>query len=246
MLICLLLVSACALAAEPTPTLAPSPTASASPEPRATATETPAPTETEIPPSAVCTPLQDHDLVELSQYITQPLILPLGENKETGHHGVDFAYYRRGGVGGHVEGTPIQSVLDGVVAGRGYATVYGNYIIIETPYARLPLAAIADYQLEAGQSLYLLYAHMQADAPFSIGDPVICGSVLGLVGGSGVFSTDPHLHLETRSGTPGETFGAMNFYTTQATEAENAEYKRWRSSGDFALLDPLILLGITP
>ncbi len=169
LLICLLLVSACSPAAEPTPSLAPSPTASA------TATEAPTPTETEIPPSAVCTPLQDHNLVELSQYITQRLILPLGENKETGHHGVDFAYYRRGGVGGHVEGTPIQSVLDGVVAGRGYATVYGNYIIIETPYARLPLAAIADYQLQAGQSLYLLYAHMQADAPFSIGDPVLCG-----------------------------------------------------------------------
>ncbi len=38
----------------------------------------------------------------------------------------------------------------------------------------------------------------------------------------------------------------MNFYTTQASEAENAEYKRWRSSGDFALLDPLILLELQP
>lgn len=196
----------------------------------------------------MCSPLQDHDLVELSQYITQPLILPLGENQEQGHHGVDFAYYRRDGVGGHIEGTIIQSVMDGVVAGLGYATVYGNYIIIETPYARLPQAAIADYELQAGQSLYLLYAHMQGGAPFTVGDAVPCGGVLGLVGGSGdaYFVTDPHLHLETRSGAAGQTFGPMNFYTTQATDLEKEEYERWRSSGEFVLLDPLILMGIAP
>jgi len=213
-----------------------------------TPTEAPTPTATAILASAVCTPLRDHDLTSLGNYITQPLILPLGENQEQGHHGVDFAYYRRDGVGGHIEGTEIQSVLDGVVAGLGYANVYGNYVIIETPYERLPAAAITDYELDAGQSLYLLYAHMQELAPFAVGDPVTCADELGLVGGSGdaYFVTDPHLHLETRTGAPGQTFGPMDFYSTQATAAENEEYQRWRSGGDFALLDPLILLGVTP
>jgi murein DD-endopeptidase MepM/ murein hydrolase activator NlpD len=192
--------------------------------------------------------LLDHDLASLGNYITQPLIIPQGQNQEQGHHGVDFAYYRRDGVGEHIEGTEIQSVLDGAVAGLGYANVYGNYIIIETPFGRLPAAAITDYELEAGQSLYLLYAHLQESAPFAVGDPVACADPLGLVGDSGdpYFVTDPHLHLETRAGAPGQILGPMNFYSTQASEAEKAEYIRWRSSGEFALLDPLVLLGLDP
>lgn len=245
---CPLLLSACASAAAPTPTLLPSPTATASHRPSATATATQTPTDTAIPTSAVCSPLLDHELASLGNYLTQPLILPLGENQEKGHHGVDFAYYRRDDVGGHIEGTPIQSVLDGVVAGLGYATVYGHYIIIETPFERLPPPAIVDYELQPGQSLYLLYAHLQDGAPFAVGDAVVCSSVLGLVGASGqeFFVVEPHLHFEVRSGASGQRFGPMNFYTTQATAAENQEYIRWRSSGDFALLDPLVLLGIAP
>lgn len=181
-------------------------------------------------------------------YLSQPLIPPPGANKEMGHHGVDFAYYRRDGVGGHIEGTPIQTVLDGVVAGLGYATVYGNYIIVETRQLNLPAMVIQLYGLDAGQSLYLLYAHMQAPAPFELGDKLACGAVIGNVGDSGdaYFVVEPHLHLETRAGPSDIQFAPMDYYNTQATEEEKAEWEFWRSSQTFTLLDPVLLLEAGP
>lgn len=210
----------------------------------ATSTETPAPSQTPIPLSPVCSPLADHALTDLRKYMTQPLIPPLGENKELGHHGVDFAYYRRDGVGGHILGTPIQSVLNGYMAGLGYNKVYGNYLIIETPAEWLPADLAVQYPIESGQSLYLLYAHMQELAPFEIHEPLDCGQVIGMVGGTGDpdFVTDPHLHFETRLGASGIFIEPMAFYDTRASEEEKAEYLKWHSSDTFALFDPMTLL----
>lgn len=176
--------------------------------------------------------------------MTQPFVAPLGENKEMGHHGVDFAYYRRDGVGGHIMGTPIQSVLNGTMAGLGYNDVYGNYLIIETQFKILPAELAALYAIEGGESIYVLYAHMQDLAPFEIREPLDCGQVIGLVGGSGsqFFVSDPHLHIETRVGPSGIFIEPMAYYDTQATEEEKAEYLYWRTSETFTLFDPMILL----
>lgn len=239
----LALLSACAAPA-PTITASPSPTpsATASPEPSPTVSATAS--ETPIPLSRVCSPLQDHALADLSKYLTQPLIPPQGENKETGHHGVDFAYYRRDGVGGHIEGTPIQSVLNGYMAGLGFNQVYGNYLIIETPSEWLPTDLAALYPVADGESLYLLYAHMQDLAPFEIHEPLDCGQVIGQVGDSGstYFVSDPHLHLETRLGPAGIFIEPMAYYDTQASEEEKAEYLFWRTNETFRLFDPMLLL----
>ncbi len=180
----------------------------------------------------------------INKYLTQPFIPPQGSNRETGHHGLDFAYYRGGPTGGHINGTPIQSVLNGNTAGFGYNPVYGNYLIAETPAELLPADLSELYPINAGQSLYLLYAHMQELAPFVIDEPLDCGQVIGLVGGSGdpFFVSDPHLHFETRVGPSDIFIEPMSFYDTQASEAEIEEYKKWRSSGTFQLFDPLILL----
>jgi murein DD-endopeptidase MepM/ murein hydrolase activator NlpD len=240
----LILLSACAPALPATPTSLPTapPTETASPAP--TATETLQPTATPIPLTPVCSPLTDHALTDLRNYMTQPFIAPVGANKETGHHGVDFAYYRRDGVGPHIVGTPIQSVLNGTMAGLGYNPVYGNYLIIETRFEFLPVDLAALYEMQLGESLYILYAHMQDLAPFEIREPIDCRQVIGQVGGSGdpFFVTDPHLHLETRVGISGYFVEPMSFYDTQATEAEKAEYTKWRSSDFFRLLDPMLLL----
>jgi murein DD-endopeptidase MepM/ murein hydrolase activator NlpD len=192
----------------------------------------------------VCSPLKDHALVDLPKYVTQPLIMPQGENKETGHHGVDFAYYHRDGVGEHIMGTPIQSVLNGFMAGLGYNPVYGNYLVIETPMEWLPPDLAALYPLEPGQSLYLLYAHMQDLAPFEIHEPLDCGQVVGQVGASGdpYFVSDPHLHFETRVGAADIFIEPMSFYDPQASETEKAEYMKWRTSDTFHLFDPMLLL----
>lgn len=197
-----------------------------------------------MPLTAVCSPLQDHALTDLRKYMTQPFIPPQGENKETGHHGVDFAYYRRDGVGDHIVGTPIQSVLNGFMAGLGYNPVYGNYLIIETPAEWLPPDLAALYPIASGESLYLLYAHMQDLAPFEIHEPLDCGQVVGYVGNSGdpYFVSDPHLHLETRMGAAGIFVEPMSFYDTQASEEEKAEYMKWRTSETFKLFDPMLLL----
>lgn len=235
-------LAACASPAQETPTATLAPTITATLQPSATAS--PAPSETPLPHTAVCSPLQDHALTDLRKYLTQPFIPPQGENKETGHHGVDFAYYRRDGVGGHIQGTPIQSVLNGYMAGLGYNPVYGNYLIVETPAEWLPEELAALYPIAAGQSLYLLYAHMQDPPPFEIHEPLDCGQVVGYVGGSGdpYFVSDPHLHLESRLGAAGVFVEPMSFYDTQATEEEKAEYMKWRTSESFILFDPMILL----
>ena len=161
-----------------------------------------------------------------------------------GHHGVDFGYYHRDGVGGPLEGNPIQSVLDGTMAGLGYNKVYGNYLIIETPFEKLPPELSALYLLEPGQSLYLLYAHMQDLAPFEFFEPIDCGQQIGLVGKSGdpQFVAEPHLHLETRVGLSGIFVEPMAFYDTQASQAEKDSYMKWRSSDTFKVFDPMILL----
>jgi murein DD-endopeptidase MepM/ murein hydrolase activator NlpD len=131
------------------------------------------------------------------------------------------------------------------MAGLGYNAVYGNYLIIETPYERLPFDIAALYPIQPGESLYLLYAHMQELAPFEIHEPLDCGQQIGQVGESGRqpdMIAEPHLHLETRVGPSDIFIEPMAFYDTQATEAEKAEYMKWRTSDTFRLFDPMILL----
>jgi len=237
------LLAACG-AAQTETTLTPTFRLASTAQPTFAPTKTPAPSPTAVLKSPICSPLADHALTDLRKYMTQPFIPPQGENKETGHHGVDFAYYHRDGVGGNIMGTPIQSVLNGYMAGLGYNRVYGNYLIIETSVEFLPPDLAALYQIESGESLYLLYAHMQDLAPFEIHEPLDCGQVVGQVGGTGdpYFVSDPHLHFETRVGPAGIFIEPMSFYDVQASEEERAEYMKWRSSDTFRLYDPMLLL----
>ncbi|MCW5875164.1 MAG: M23 family metallopeptidase [Anaerolineales bacterium] len=243
-----LCLAACSSPA-PAPTATPEPTATSVPTALPTPEPTLPPTATAIPTSPICTPLAEHQISALlSLYLTQPFIAPQGANKETGHHGLDFAYYSGGPSGGHINGTPIQSVLDAVVAGAGYNAVYGYYLVTETPWARLPQGAAGLYGMAAGESLYLLYAHLQHPAPFELGEALACAQVLGYVGDSGdrFFVSDPHLHLETRVGASGLRLDPMAYYAIEATEEQKAEYLRWRTSDDFRLADPAALLGLAP
>lgn len=229
--------------AEPAP-----PTLTAAP-PTPTNEPPPTPTQTPVATSAICSPLAGHEISTLlSLYLTQPFIPPAGANKETGHHGLDFAYYSGGPTGGHINGTPVQSVLDGYVAGVGYNAVYGNYLVSETPFEQLPAGVAELYSMRPDDSLYLLYAHLQQPVPFTPGDRLACAQVLGHVGDSGdrFFVSDPHLHFETRIGAAGLRLGAMAYYTTTATEEEKAEYMRWRTSDEFRLADPMMLLTVAP
>lgn len=206
----------------------------------------PIPSLTPIPITGICSPLQDHPLAELFDYVTQAFVAPLGANRETGHHGVDIAYFRRAGDGPHIDGTAIQSVLTGQVAGLGYNPVYGNYIILETAAQFLPDSVINLYSIGDSQSIYLLYAHMKDLASFTLADTVECARVVGAVGDSGdqFFVSDPHLHFEIRVGPSGIQLAPMSFYDTLATEQEKAEYLYWRTDEIFSLQDPMLLMNL--
>jgi murein DD-endopeptidase MepM/ murein hydrolase activator NlpD len=192
--------------------------------------------------SQVCSPLQGHSLTDLREIITNPFDPP-PPGKDTGHHGVDFAYYRRG-ERLSISGVPVQAVLSGkVAAGVNNRIPYGNMAIVETGQDDLPEGLAELLKVPAGRSVYLLYAHMKEPPTVILGSLVKCGQTLGEVGNTPKgWSSNPHLHLEVRVGPAGVLFNGMVYYDNSASLQELENYKRWRMSGDFSMFDPMKLL----
>ena len=246
--------------------IAPSPTLTSP------AVQTIQPSSTPIPPTStpeliqtVCSPLEGESLLSISEIITQPFKTPRPGNDD-GHQGVDFAFYRRNGRVG-IEGLQVLAALEGkVVTILHNRWPYGNAVIIETPLSSISAELKALIQLPAAQptimpdprvncppgelafsidtenqSLYLLYGHLLNQEPLSVGEKVNCGQLLGTVGNTG-YSTNPHLHFETRLGPSGARFDSMAYYTVQSTESERYNYCVWRVSNLFQLFDPMQLL----
>jgi murein DD-endopeptidase MepM/ murein hydrolase activator NlpD len=91
------------------------------------------------------------------------------------HRGVDFTPGR---------GAPIYAIADGVVTQQEYSGGYGEHAYIE-------------HQIN-GQTVLSVYAHMEAgSSPLEVGDRVLVGDFVGLVGNTGT-STGAHLHFEIR------------------------------------------------
>jgi murein DD-endopeptidase MepM/ murein hydrolase activator NlpD len=190
----------------------------------------------------MCSPLLDHTLDDLLEIVSFPYDPPPA-GKDTGHHGVDFAYYRRGDRLS-ILGVPITSVLPGKVAGMALNRApYGYMIIVETNFQDLPRYIHDSLSPSPSESLYLLYAHMDSPPFWSLGERIKCGDQLGEVGNTPPeWSSAPHLHFEARVGPGGEFFESMAFYTGAASPDEMDAYRRWRTSGEFRLVDPLELL----
>jgi murein DD-endopeptidase MepM/ murein hydrolase activator NlpD len=74
-----------------------------------------------------------------------------------------------------------------------------------------------------------------------LGRKISCGQALGTVGLTGYDIVNPHLHLEIRIGPSDAGFNEMAFYDTSASTEEMDNYKRWRTSGDFKHIDPMVL-----
>ena len=212
----------------------------------------------------VCSPLEDETIESLPLIIVNPLVIPpIG--RDDGHHGVDFAYYRRGDRES-IQGIEVYAIIKGrVVLTMADNTPYGYAILIETPLSDLPkdlqedledlnqpLPDDVQYQGECPQfnpprsmdelSIYTLYAHLEEKPNYLPGESVPCGAALGIVGNTGR-SSNPHLHLETRLGPANAEIGDMAFYETRYTEEQRANYCLWRMSGFFQLFDPFIIFG---
>jgi murein DD-endopeptidase MepM/ murein hydrolase activator NlpD len=208
-----------------------------------TQTQTPVPTlrpsPTATPVIHICSPLADHSLEELPQIVTEPFKAPR-PGYDDGHHGLDLGYWSWNGK--PIIGMPVQAVLAGKVAAViNDRQPYGNMLMTETTFERIPPALRQQVSIPSGQSLYLVYAHLQEPPAFEIGQSVTCGQDLGAVGLTGRTS-GPHLHFETRWGPPDTTFQSMAFYTTSAIPEEMAAYQTWRLSGTYHLFDPMQLL----
>jgi len=188
----------------------------------------------------MCPPFLDETISSLSEIITNPFgSPPIG--REDLHHGVDFAYYHRGDRLS-IEGEIVQSILPGIVAASILDRLpYGNMVIIESRQAELPKEFIDKFDIKPDESLYSLYAHMGQSPQVKLGEMVTCGQELGTVGLTGYDIVNPHLHLETRIGPSGLRFAGMVFYDTSATIEEMDNYKRWRTSGDFKPIDPMLV-----
>lgn len=262
----------------PTQTLTNTPTATASPTntpgvtlqptntllPLFTATSAPASTPLAMDfTTLVASPLQSIGRTELTGIITQVFELPPA-GEDSGHHGVDFGFWRRGNLTS-IEGVPVLSVFPGKVA-SAYNRIrnpYGYMTIVETPLSSLPQDFVDSIQLSEEssvptnpsnrltcptgfadwwdpnkQSLYVLYAHMKEPPLVKLGQTLITGDQVGLVGNTGA-SSAPHLHLEMRIGPSNASFTSMGHYDSTTTELERHNYCMWRISGEFQLLDPM-------
>jgi murein DD-endopeptidase MepM/ murein hydrolase activator NlpD len=182
-------------------------------------------------------PLDGFTADELPLVISQPYGV-VTEFRDSGHHGVDFGYYDFQGE--YILGHPINAVFSGTVAGILIdRPPLGHAVMVETPYETLPAEYSEALGIQPGYSLYILYAHLNEEPAFVIGDPISWQQQVGTVGKSQ--TAEAHLHLETRIGLSGFTFDSMAYYDTATTEEERAMYMRWRTSGDFHPFDPMIL-----
>jgi len=269
---------------EPTSTLAatetsqPTSTSMALISPTLKPTATPYPTLTPTPFGAatqtvsaltgiMASPLQGVAASDLFNVISQPFIMPPA-GEDSGHHGVDFAYWDFKDVGA-IEGTPILSVFPGKVS-SAYTKIrnpYGYMVMVETPLSNLPQEIIdaiklpeasstpanpsnrltcptgfADWWDPNTKSLYVLYGHLGNIPTVKLGQTVKMGDMLGVVGNSGA-SSSPHLHFEMRIGPANATFASMGHYETTTTDQERHNYCSWRISGQFEIFDPMVLYG---
>jgi murein DD-endopeptidase MepM/ murein hydrolase activator NlpD len=217
----------------------PSPTVSASPiKPTPSPSLTITPSRTPI--SSLCSPLVNHPIDVLPKIVSDGYDPPPQGHDER-HHGVDFSYYNYLGRA-YIEGVEVQSIFSGLIcAVIEDSFPYGNVVIIETPQFYLPRQINEKFNIRRGESLYILFAHLDKETDLTLGEQIPACYAFNEVGRSGN-SVVYHLHLETRVGPSDARFNSMSAFVESATAEDRENYRRWRTSGEFRLFDPMDLL----
>jgi murein DD-endopeptidase MepM/ murein hydrolase activator NlpD len=198
----------------------------------------PTPSQTPIL-AGPCSPLRLHTIAELPAIISDGYHPPPPRSDDR-HPAVDFAYYSQKGKP-TIEGEPVQAVFAGWVAAALVDTFpYGNVVILETDPAGLTPELIRRIGMQPGESLYLLYAHMQAAPRIDPGQRIDACQLLGAAGKTGNAAV-AHLHLEARLGPAGMSFPELASYTRAATDEARRLYALWAVSGTFHHFDPMRL-----
>lgn len=185
-------------------------------------------------------PLAEHTIEQLPGIVSSPYDPPPPGN-DARHHGVDFCYFQ-GEEREFIGGEGVQAIFSGRVAASIEDRLpYGNMVIIETGYEEIPAEYVSALDIQAGESLYHLYAHFQESPEVALGERVEGGQVLGQVGKTGYNIVVSHLHFETRLGPANAVFESMVYYDVSAAQEEMEAYELWRMSGEFRHFDPMIL-----
>lgn len=213
-----------------------------------TLTATPLPTRqltaTPLPEVEICSPLYSTPLDELAAIVSDGFHPP-PPGQDGRHQGVDFAYYRKFGRAS-IAGESVQAVLAGKIAAAIRDRFpYGNLLIVETPFSIIPAWVREILDLSGGESLYVLYAHLEELYPIEMGEAIAGCQPIGTVGKSGNAGV-AHLHLEMRIGNAAQSFPSMAYYVAEATSEERQTYLRWRVSGEFRAVDPMLILTKPP
>jgi murein DD-endopeptidase MepM/ murein hydrolase activator NlpD len=207
----------------------------------------------DAPAIEVCSPLGEHELSALPGIVSSAYTAP-PVGREERHHGVDFSYYQNG-QRESIAGEIVQSVTGGRVAiVLEESFPYGNAVIVETRLSDIPAAwndALisarqkyqASFQAGTAESIYFLYAHLQTAPQVEVEQRIDACAQLGLVGKSGNAGV-AHLHLELRLGPSGAQLDDMGYYLYEITPQQRESYLRWRTSGEFQHIDPMVFLSL--
>ncbi len=190
----------------------------------------------------LCSPLEFVELEDLPRVMSDEYRPPVKPGSDARHQGVDFAYIHWKG-NSPLEGTPVRSSLGGrVAASIRDSFPFGNLVIVETKLEQLPEAVWRAFGIIPGESLYLLYGHMDTNSPaVSLGDELQPCAPVGFVGKTGNTAA-AHLHLEARLGPAGSQFNQFSYYRDEDPKEARDNYKLWRTSGVFRHFDPLRLM----
>ena len=197
----------------------------------------------------VCSPFVDYPIDNLVDPMSNPYNPPIPGSDDP-HLGVDFSVFDPD-LRMALKGSPVQSILAGeVVMLMNDRFPYGNAILVETPFHKLPVGwkeklenqikpklfgtnpsltcptgwDLPDQEI-TDLSLYILYTHLDMLETYALGDEVDCGNAIGSIGDSGN-ALATHLHVEMRYGYSSGIEGSMAHYPVSADEQEMRNYYR--------------------